>query len=77
MLTQKNILELICLVCGPVTLQTDLLKEELLDSFALITIVSELEAEGVELHPTQLGFAAFSTPQKIIALVQNQTGPLP
>lgn len=69
----KEIYDIIEECCGTneFVSDTDLYAEGLMDSFAVISMLSLLEDRGIFLEPTQLERYALSTPKKIIAVIRK------
>ncbi len=64
-------------VCGEDAIRCDdtieLLDSGLLDSLALITLLTEFEDElGIEIQPSQVSRECWRTPRSIIKLIQQQ-----
>lgn len=71
-----EILELLRDVCGcpEIGPDTELLDSGLLDSLAYIRLLDELDDRGVELLPTRVPRAAFSTARAVAALCEKAEG---
>lgn len=74
---RKQILQIIAQACGNSRLaeepDAELLDSGILDSLALITLLTALEDElGVELQPTQLGREVWRTPGSIALAVLEE-----
>lgn len=72
-ITDKEIYDIIAECCGTNEFDSDteLYSEGLLDSFAVISMLSQLEDRGIFLEPTQLERYALSTPKKIISAIRK------
>ncbi len=67
----EELYEILESVCGSPEVRkpdTNLTESGLLDSFALIQLLSELEDRGIEIHLTRIDRKCFSTAQGILAL---------
>lgn len=71
-ITDEKIMEIIRKFCGEnITAETDLIAEEILDSYALIGILSCLEELGISIDPAEESISTFSTPEKIISAARK------
>ena len=69
---EERITQAVKEVCGDdITPDTDLFAEGRMDSYALISILSQLADMGIEIEPTAAGAESFSTLRKIIQLAEE------
>lgn len=70
----EELYEILESVCGSPNVRkpdTNLEESGLLDSFALIQLLNELEDRGIVIHPTQVDRKCFSSAQEILKLCKQ------
>ncbi len=60
-------------VCGDdsISAETELIQSGLLDSYAFIGLLSELDMRGIRIEPTRAGMESFSTAKDILRIIEN------
>ena len=76
---EEKIVNIITEVCNcediKNNVEVDLLANDILDSLALITLISRLEDEfDIEIQPTQVSFDTWRSVESIIKLVKSSKG---
>ncbi|MGN0637519.1 MAG: hypothetical protein ACI4J0_04030 [Huintestinicola sp.] len=66
-ISMEELLALLREICGEegIASNTELMESGLLDSYAFINLLSELDMRGISIEPTRVGPDNFSTAEKI------------
>lgn len=74
----KKICDLLYEICGDKSVydpDCELIESGLLDSYALIELLSRLEDDGIEINPARIDRGLLKTPAGIAKLVEEHASP--
>lgn len=71
--SMEELLALLREICGEESIfaDTELMESGLLDSYALINLLSELDLRGISIEPTRVGMENFSSADKILQMCRK------
>lgn len=69
-ISMNELLALLREICGEESIapDTELMENGLLDSYAFINLLSELDMRGISIEPTRVGMENFSSAERIYKL---------
>lgn len=72
-ISMNELLALLREICGEESIDanTELMESGLLDSYAFINLLSELDMRGISIEPTRVGQENFTSAERIYSLCQK------
>lgn len=72
-ISEKELVLLLRDICGvnDIFADTELIESGLLDSYAFIDLLSELDMRGISIEPTRVGMECFSSAEEIMKKIEQ------